>query len=42
MQDEWQGPRTLQDQLLLALGDPLELVGIDFLPTTLVQDWLIK
>ncbi len=41
-QDTWQGPKAWQDQLLLALGDPLEQVGIDFVPTTLVQDWELK
>ncbi|GFH08185.1 uncharacterized protein HaLaN_03106 [Haematococcus lacustris] len=38
-QDAWQGPTSLQDQLLLFLGDPLEQVGIDFKPSTLVQNW---
>ncbi|KAL6760300.1 hypothetical protein V8C86DRAFT_2556694 [Haematococcus lacustris] len=38
-QDAWQGPTSLQDQLLLFIGDPLEQVGIDFKPSTLVQNW---
>ncbi len=37
-QDVWQGPERLVDQVLLALGDPLETsAGVDFYPTTLVQ-----
>ncbi|KAF5837526.1 hypothetical protein DUNSADRAFT_4219 [Dunaliella salina] len=41
-QDRWQGPKSWTDQLLLKLGDPLEQVGIDFYPTTLVMDWQIS
>ncbi len=41
-QDQWQGPKTFAEKALLALGDPLEQVGIDFVPTTLVQDWELR
>lgn len=41
-QDVWQGPRGLGSQLLLLLGDPLEQVGVDFVPTSLVQDWRLQ
>lgn len=38
-QDTWEGAKSLSDQILLYLGDPLEQVGIDFTPSTLVQNW---
>ncbi len=41
-QDVWQGPRGFGSQLLLLLGDPLEQVGVDFVPTSLVQDWRLR
>ncbi|GLC35826.1 hypothetical protein PLESTB_000498300 [Pleodorina starrii] len=41
-QDVWEGPKSLSDRLLLLLGDPLEQVGVDFVPTTLVQNWRLR
>jgi len=38
-QDEWQSPDGLQARLLLALGDPLGIVDVPFVPDTLVLDW---
>lgn len=38
-QDKWQGPKSLKDQILLFLGDPLMTVEVPWEPTTLVQDW---
>ncbi|KXZ56651.1 hypothetical protein GPECTOR_1g587 [Gonium pectorale] len=40
--DRWQGPKSLRDRLLLLLGDPLEQVGVDFVPSTLVQNWRFR
>ncbi|PNH12105.1 hypothetical protein TSOC_001013 [Tetrabaena socialis] len=41
-QDAWMGPKDWKQQLLLFLGDPLEQVGVDFVPTTLVQNWRLQ
>ena len=41
-QDAWQGPTSLADRVLLFFGDPLEKVGVDFVPTTLVQNWRLR
>ncbi|EFJ42924.1 hypothetical protein VOLCADRAFT_107019 [Volvox carteri f. nagariensis] len=41
-QDEWQGPKSFTDKVLLFFGDPLEQVGVDFVPTTLVQNWRLR
>lgn len=41
VQDVWQGPSSVADKLLLLLGDPLEEVGIDFAPSTLIQNWTV-
>ena len=40
-QDYWSGPQSLQDKVLLLLGDPLQQVDVPWKPTTLVQDWQI-
>ena len=40
-QDNWSGPTSLRERLLLALGDPLQAVDIPWRPTTLVQDWTL-
>ncbi len=40
-QDNWSGPTSLRERLLLALGDPLQAVDIPWRPTTLVQDWAL-
>ncbi|GBF88207.1 hypothetical protein Rsub_00919 [Raphidocelis subcapitata] len=40
-QDDWKGPSSLGDKLLLALGDPLQTVDIPWTPTTLVSDYAI-
>ncbi|GAX78310.1 hypothetical protein CEUSTIGMA_g5752.t1 [Chlamydomonas eustigma] len=40
-QDYWSGPAKMSDKLLLMLGDPFEQVDIPWVPTTLVQDWVI-
>jgi hypothetical protein len=42
VQDTWQGPPGLADRVLLALGDPLEMVDVPFVPSTLVQDWVVE
>ncbi len=38
-QDAWSGPTDVKSRLLLALGDPLDMVEVPWHPTTLVQDW---
>ncbi|KAG1667070.1 hypothetical protein FOA52_000433, partial [Chlamydomonas sp. UWO 241] len=42
VQDTWQGPPSLAARVLLALGDPLEMVDVPFVPSTLVQDWVLE
>ena len=39
VQDEWRGPRTLQERALLLVGDPLQTVEVPWVPTSLIQDW---
>lgn len=41
-QDQWEGPTTLSDKLLLLIGDPLERVEVPFYPSTLVQNWELR
>ncbi|KAG2499349.1 hypothetical protein HYH03_002924 [Edaphochlamys debaryana] len=41
-QDAWEGPKGWGSQLLLLLGDPLEQVGVDFAPSSLVQNWTLR
>eukprot|EP00955_Chlamydomonas_euryale_P012820 138311-Chlamydomonas_euryale.AAC.2 len=38
-QDEWSGPTDFSSQLLMLLGDPLEMVDVPFVPTTLIQNY---
>lgn len=38
-QDEWQGPQSIRDWLLLQFGDPLQNVEVPWEPTSLIQDW---
>jgi hypothetical protein len=40
-QDYWSGPTNMSDKLMLMLGDPFEQVDIPWVPTTLVQDWVL-
>lgn len=41
-QDEWRGPTSVQDRVLLLLGDPLQSVGVPWEPTSLIQDWRLS
>ncbi|GIL43100.1 hypothetical protein Vafri_890 [Volvox africanus] len=41
-QDRWVGPKSFADKVLLFFGDPLQQVAVDFIPTTLVQNWRLR
>ncbi|GIL72863.1 hypothetical protein Vretifemale_3159 [Volvox reticuliferus] len=41
-QDQWEGPKSFADKMLLFFGDPLQQVAVDFVPTTLVQNWRLR
>ena len=39
LQDTWQQPKGLSQQLLLLFGDPLNVVDVPWLPQSLIQNW---
>lgn len=38
-QDSFQPPQGLRDRMLLAIGDPLGIVGVPWTPTSLIIDF---
>jgi hypothetical protein len=42
MQDNWQPPSSVQDRLLLFLGDPLNQVEVPWKAESLIQNWNVQ
>lgn len=43
IQDQWGGPKSLKDKVLLFFGDPLLMeVEVPWIPQSLVQNWTLS